>query len=184
MKKAILMAAAMLLLAAQLAGAQTVKTGSKTATKIGYVDLQRALNDSNEGQAAKTELQAVMKGMQADIDKKIAERDKLKAELEKQSSVLSPKAKKQKEAALEKLTAETQQMITQSNTEMQQKQREKEVVILKKIKNAIEQIGKSEHYLVILPADVILYPGGTKEITDEVIQRVNQASPSSAPSGK
>ncbi|MDA8085634.1 MAG: OmpH family outer membrane protein [Nitrospiraceae bacterium] len=183
MKKVILMAAAVLLLAAQVTVAQGAKAGLK-ANRIGYVDLQRALNESNDGKAAKIELQAVMKGLQADIDKKIAERDQMKAELEKQSSVLSPKAKKEKEAAIDKLTADTQQLITESNTEMQQKQRAKEVVILKKIKDAIEQIGKSEHYTVILPADVILYADGAKELTDEVIQRVNQTSPAAAPSGK
>ncbi len=180
MKKAILMAAAMLLLVAQVAVAQTAKSVGKNEDKIGYVDLQRALNDSNDGKAAKVELQAEMKDMQANIDKKISERDKLKAELERQSSVLSPKAKRAKEAALEKLTEDTQQLITESNQEMQQKQREKEVVILKKIKDAIDQIGKKDHYMVILPADVILYAHGAKEITDQVIQVVNQM-PSSAP---
>ncbi len=182
MKKTILITMAMLLLAAQMAvGAQTSKTGVKEGVRIGYVDLQRALNDSNEGKAAKIELQAVVKSIQADIDKKIAERDSLKAELEKQESVLSPKAKKEKEAALEKLSAETQQLITKSNAEMQQKQRAKEVVILKKIKDAIEAVGKSGHYLVILPSDVILYSDGATEITDEVIKRVNGTP---APAGK
>ncbi len=184
MKKAILMAAAMLLIAVQVAVAQpALAAGKNDKDKIGYVDLQRALNDCNEGKAAKVELQAEMKGMQANIDKKIAERDKLKAELERQSSVLSPKAKKAKEATLEKLTADTQQLITESNQDMQQKQREKEVVILKRIKAAIDQIGKKDHYMVILPSDVILYSNGAKEITDDVIQTVNQmpSAPAQAP---
>ncbi len=183
MKKSLLMTMAMLLLAAPMAiGAQAAKTGAKKEIKIGYVDLQRALNESNEGKAAKVELQAAVKDMQADIDKKVAERDKLKAELDKQASVLSPKAKKEKEAQLEKLGSEAQDLITKSNTEMQQKQREKEIVILKKIKDAIEQIGKSGNYLVILPSDVILYSDGAKELTDEVIKDVNETA--ATPAGK
>ncbi len=174
----ILMTAAVLVLAAATAfGAQAASAGGRKAgVKIGYVDLQRALNESNAGKAAKAELQSMMKQMQATIDQKVSETEKLKAELEKQALVLSPEAKKEKQDAIDKLSKETQALISNANTEMQKKQRLKEIGILKKIKTAIDDIGAKENYLIILPADVILYSRNGIELTDEVINRVNQMS--------
>ncbi|MDA8172390.1 MAG: OmpH family outer membrane protein [Nitrospiraceae bacterium] len=180
MKKIILMTAAFLMLAAATAfGAQA--GGQGAGVKIGYVDLQRALNECNAGKAAKADLQGMMKQLQSTIDQKVSETEKLKAELEKQALVLSPEARKQKQDAIEKLTKETQALISNSNSEMQKKQRLKEIAILKKIKAVIDDIGTKGDYLVILPADVILYSRNGIEVTDEVISRVNQMGSKSAP---
>lgn len=182
MKRLVLILAVMVLSAATAFGAQAAKTGAQGANvKIGYVDLQRALNDSDAGKAAKAELQNTMKGLQATIDQKVAQREKLKEELDKQALVLSPEARKEKQDQIDKLTKETQDLISSSNTEMQKKQRLKEIVILKKIKTVIDEIGSKENYLVILPADVILYSRNGIELTDEVISRVNQMASKTAP---
>ncbi|MDA8388458.1 MAG: OmpH family outer membrane protein [Nitrospiraceae bacterium] len=184
MKKIVSAVAVMMFLAAMAVGARTAMAASQGAgAKIGFVDLQRALNESNAGKAAKTELQALMTQMQKAIDKKIARTEALKAELGKQSLVLSPAAKKAKQAEIDKLTKETRDLINSSNVEMQKKRQMKEVAILKQIKSVIDDIGSKEHYLVILPADVILYSKGGSEVTDEVISRLNQSSPT-APAGK
>lgn len=177
------LAAAVLLLAAATAfGARAaMAAGPRMKMKIGYVDLQKALNESNAGQAAKTDLKALMKKMQKAIDKKVSRTEELRSELKKQASVLSPAAKKAKQAEIAKLMKETQALIESSNTNMQKERQKKEVAILKKIKAAVDSIGAKEHYTVILPADVILYSGSGMEITDQVINLLNQESASQAP---
>ncbi|MDA8170123.1 MAG: OmpH family outer membrane protein [Nitrospiraceae bacterium] len=151
--------------------------------KIGYVDLQKALNESNAGKEAKTDLEDAMKKIQGDIDKKVAEREKLKAELDKQALVLSPEAKREKADQIDKLERETERMINDANVEMQKRQRQKEVAILQGIKGVIDSIGKKENYLIILPADVILYSKGGIELTDRVIDTYNKET-AAAPKGK
>ena len=185
MKRTALAAAILMLMAAAVFGARPAMAaaGSGAGVKIGYVDLQKALNESSAGKAAKVELQGIMKKMQKAIDTKVARTEQLKSELEKQAMVLSPAAKKAKEDELAKLTKETRDLITSSNAEMQKKRQEKEVAILNRIKTVIDDIGAKEHYLVILPADVILYSKSGVEITDEVIDRMNAAG-SAAPAAK
>jgi outer membrane protein len=144
-----------------------------SVTKIGYVDLQRALNESTAGKEAKAELEAVVKKMQEEIDKKMAEREKLKTELEKQSLALSAEARRQKADHLEKLQKEIERMISDSNAEMQKRQRDKEVAIIKDLKVVIDDIGKTDGYTIILPAEAILYSSEGTDLTGTVIERYN-----------
>ncbi len=159
---------------------------AKAETKIGYVDLQRALNDSLAGKEAKTELESQMKVMQAEIDKRIAKRDKLKGDLEKQSSALSLDARRQKADQLEKMEKEVDRLISDANTEMQKRQRDKEMAILKEIKVVIDDIGKKDGYTMIVPSDVVLYSKDGTDLTQAVIdlynaQRTAPAAPAKKP---
>ena len=58
--------------------------------KVGYVDLQKALNLSSAGKAAKDKMRAKFKDYDVDVQKKQDELKKLKDELEKQAMLLSP----------------------------------------------------------------------------------------------
>jgi len=140
-------------------------------TKIGYVDLQRALNESTAGKEAKSELESVLKKLQEDIDRKMAEREKMKTELEKQSLVLSAEARREKADQLEKLQKEIERTITDSNTDIQKRQRDKEVAIIKDLKVVIDEIGKSQGYTIILPSEAILYSSEGTDLTRAVIER-------------
>ena len=63
-------------------------------TKIGYVDLQKALNVSIEGKAAKEKITVKVKEYETVIDKRQQELKKLKDELEKRlKKVLLPVTK-------------------------------------------------------------------------------------------
>jgi len=75
-------------------------------TKIGYVDLQRALNEVDEGKAAKALLKKDFEEKQRQLDGKKADFEKLRAEFEKQSVVMSDQAKRDKAAELDKVTAD------------------------------------------------------------------------------
>lgn len=145
--------------------------------KIGYIDLQKALNESTKGKEAKVELEATMKKLQGEINTRMAEREKLKTELEKQSLVLSADAKRKKADSLEKLEKEIERMISDSNAEMQKKQRDKEVAILKDLKGIIDDIGKKEGYTIILPSDIILYSNEGIDLTQSLIDRYNAQKP-------
>ena len=59
------------------------------AMKIGYVDLQKALNMSAAGKAAKEKMKAKFKDYDADVQKKQEELKKLKDDLEKQAMLIS-----------------------------------------------------------------------------------------------
>ncbi|MGD2080745.1 MAG: OmpH family outer membrane protein [Nitrospirota bacterium] len=141
--------------------------------KIGFVDMQRALNESEAGKVARVELEEAVKERQGVISEKMAMRDKLVAELEKQSVVLSEEARKQKQAELATLSREVERMVEESNAELQKRQRELETEIVRDLDSIITTIGKQGGYTLILPAEIILYSVEGLEITGQVIDRHN-----------
>ncbi len=75
MKRMMLLVLAVVLMASSALAAET---------KIGYLDMQRALNTSEAGKAAKDQLQDKLKKYQEQINVKQADLTKLKNDLEKQ----------------------------------------------------------------------------------------------------
>ncbi len=147
------------------------------AVKIGYVDLRVALNESERGKKAKTELESLIKTKQAAIEEKGKTVEKFKAELEKQGSVLSAEAKKAKEEEIERLLRDYQRMVQDAQAEI--KKREDQVTggIVKELRDVIDKIGQEDGYSLILEnvEGIILYAKKDLDITDRVIKRFNEA---------
>ena len=141
--------------------------------KVGFIDMQRAVNDSEAGKTAKKDLENMIKERQGKIDGKIALRDKLLAEVEKQAVVLSEEARMQKEGELEKLVRDIERIITDSNADLQKSQRELEVEIFKELQEIIDRVGKEGGYTIILPSDIVLYSPDGNDITDLIIEKHN-----------
>src|SRR5437868_9074504 len=79
------------------------------AMKIGYVDVQRAIQEVEEGKAARARLQDELKQKRGDLERKRAELEKLKADYDKQAPVLSEDAKRKKQEELQKAFVDAQQ---------------------------------------------------------------------------
>ena len=116
MKKTLLLLVIFVLLAGQSVYAAEVK--------IGIVDLMKALNESDSGKKAKSDLEGMIKSKQVILDGKGKEIEKLKGDLEKQASVLSADAKKSKEEDLEKMLREYQRLLTDSQNDVKKKEGE------------------------------------------------------------
>ncbi len=145
--------------------------------KIGIVDLMKALNESDSGKKAKTDLEALIKSKQSVLDAKGKEIEKLKADLEKQSSVLSAEAKKSKEDDLEKLLREYQRLVTDSQNEVKKKESELTGEILKEIRVIVDKMGEEGGYTVILEnADgLVLFSKKEINLTDTVMKKYNES---------
>lgn len=146
--------------------------------KIGYVDLVKALNESEAGKKAKSELEFLIKSKQVAIDEKGKAIEKGKNDLEKQASVLSQDARKSKEDELERLIREYQRLVSDSQAEVKKKEGELTGDILKNIRAIIQKIGQDEAYTLILEnaEGQILYSKKEIDLTDTVIKKHNEAS--------
>jgi outer membrane protein len=145
--------------------------------KVGFVDLQRALNESEVGKKAKAELEGMVKMRQAIIDEKVKQREQKEQDFQKQSMALSEKARAEKQEELKKMERDIKRLIDDSNTEMQKTQREKERDILKGFEAVIERIGKEQGYTLIVPSDVVLYGREGTDLTDALIKIYNESPP-------
>lgn len=144
--------------------------------KIGYVDLRLALNESEAGKKAKTDLESLIKIKQAAIDEKGKTIDKLKGELEKQASVLSEEARKSKEEEIERNIREYQRMVQDAQADVKKKESELTGTILKELREIIDKIGKEENYTLILEnvEGLILYSKKDIDLTEKVIKIYNE----------
>lgn len=143
--------------------------------KIGYVDLQKALNESEGGKKAKNELEGVIKSKQVLIDEKGKDIERLKEELGKQSSVLSADALKSKQNELDRKMRDYQRYVQDAQDEVKKKEFELTKEILLELKGIVDDIGKNEKYLIILEKaeGVVLYADTAIDITERVIKRYN-----------
>lgn len=147
-------------------------------TKIAYIDLNRALNESIEGKKAKVELQDMVKSSEAVIEEKRLEIQKLEQEIIKQASILTPETIKEKQGQLETSKRDFQKMFKDSQAEVEKKQSDFMVSIVTDISKIVAEIGKEEGYTMIFEKmrGSIIYAEDGLDITDRVIKRFDEAS--------
>ena len=149
---------------------------SAAEIKIGYVDLRVALNDSDAGKKAKTELESLIKTKQTSIDEKGKVIEKLKTDFEKQSSVLSSEARKSKEDEIERLVRDYQRLVQDSQNELKKKEGELTGGIIRELREVVEKIGQDEGYSLLLEnvEGIILYSRKDLDITEKVVKTYNE----------
>ena len=146
--------------------------------KIGYVDLNKALNESDSGKKAKKTLEDMVNSKKSILVEKEIELKKLQEELEKQSSVLTPEAKKSKEEQFNKLLRDYQKMVKDFGDELQKKEEELSVGIQKDLIEFVNKLGKDEGYTIIFGLEKgargIIYSPDELNLTDKVIKKYNE----------
>jgi outer membrane protein len=144
--------------------------------KIGIVDLQKALNESEAGKQAKKDLEEIIKAKQKLIDQKGREIEKLKEEIDKQASVLSEKALRQKQDELDRKMRDYKRFVQDAQDEVKRKEAQLTEEILKELRKVIDEIGKKENFTLILEKveGVVLYIDETVDITQKVIETYNK----------
>jgi len=162
----------LLLLTVALLSLVSVPAALAADMKVGYVDLQKALNLSSAGKAAKEKMRAKFKDYDADVQKKQDELKKLKEELEKQAMLLSPEARAAKERDYQQKVKDYQRLTKDIQEELQQTDAEFTRKILEEIFKVVQNIGKQEGYTLILEKteSSILYASDGIDMTDRVIQ--------------
>lgn len=148
------------------------------AMKIGYVDLQKALNMSAAGKAAKEKMKAKFKDYDADVSKKQEELKKLKDDLEKQAMLLSAEARAAKERDYQQKVKDYQRLTKDIQEELQQTDADFTRKILEEIFKVVQQIGKQDGYTMILEKteSSILYASDGIDMTERVIQSFDKHS--------
>ncbi|HMA84969.1 MAG TPA: OmpH family outer membrane protein [Desulfosalsimonadaceae bacterium] len=141
--------------------------------KIGIVDFQRILTESEAGKDIQAKLQKKGREMESDIRGLGTEIEKLREQLDRESMVMSRKKReeKQRELDIKKYDFQSKQKKYQSEL------RELETKLLEKLQTEIfslaEEIGKQEGYLLIIEKSAAIYYPNSIDITDKLIEKYN-----------
>jgi outer membrane protein len=143
--------------------------------KLGYVDLQRALNEVDEGKAAKAQLKKEFDQKQKMIDEKQEELKRIKADLDKKAAVMAEDAKREKQGELDKKFLEVQQLFVQLQKELSERERDLTRGIFEKMHAIIREIADAERFTMVFEkTDAgILFAPESGDLTNELIRKYN-----------
>jgi outer membrane protein len=147
-----------------------------TAPKIGYIDLQKILLQSDEGKQAKVALEKQFASRKKELNQKKQELEDMQKSLETQSSMLSRDALVQKQGEFVKKRDAFLKLVQQYDKELQEQDGELTKRILLQLQDIITKIGKDGNYTVILEKSQggILYAPENEDLTDRVMKLFNQ----------
>ena len=140
--------------------------------KIGYVDLQKALNLSSAGKEAKEKIKTKVQTYDAEVRERQEELKKLKDDLEKQAMLLSEEARNAKERDYQQKVKDYQRFTKDIQETLQQTDADLTRKILESLLKVVQEVGKSEGYTLVLEKteSSIVYADESIDISDEVIK--------------
>jgi len=143
--------------------------------KLGYIDMQRALNGSEAGKEAKEQLASKVKKYQDEINVKQGELKKLKDELEKQGMLLSDSARAAKEKDYQNKLKDFQRFTKDAQDELQGKDEELTRRILEGMEKVIQTFGRQNGYTFIFVKNdsMLLFVDEKADLTEEVLKLFN-----------
>jgi len=141
------------------------------AIKIGVVDVQQVLNQSQRGQAVKQKLEQERVGRQKELDARQQELVKLQAEYEKQAPVLSEQAKREKKEAVERRFRDSRRVAEDANRDFEKKVREAEMETTREIFAVIQEYGKDQGFSLVLERSSIIFGAPAVDVTADIIKR-------------
>lgn len=140
--------------------------------KVAYVDIQKAVNESNAGKDAKKAITKEVEKFQRLIGDKQKELQTMKESLEKQAPMLTPDARATREKDYQNKLREFQRWGEDTQNEINQKRMEMERNISMGLLKVIQKVGAEEGYTLILEKNetILLFASKTIDITDRVIK--------------
>ena len=137
--------------------------------KIGFVDLEKAIQTSKAGKNAKSRFEAQVKKVEANLLKEKAGLEKFRADAEKKGLLLKEGEKRNLEREFQRKLRDYQVRMRDSQEELRVKEREAMDNILKQIANVVSEVGENEKFTLILTRSQMLYVDQGVDITQKVV---------------
>ena len=142
--------------------------------KIGVVDFQQVVEDSEPGKKFEAGMKAEGQQMEAEITKGKEELTALKEKLERESMVMSEKAKEEKQIEFNVKLSGLQKKQAQFRKDFVKKQRQGVGRLRRDVIEVSHEIGKKDKFDLIISKDALLYMDAGVDITPKVIQVINK----------
>lgn len=165
--------AGIILVAAAIA-AVFAGTSLAEGLRVAIIDVNKILNDSEAGQAAKKKMEARYAELKKTIDVKQEEARKIKEEIDKQKVMVGKEKLKEKEDALQAKLNELRQLTQEGEREMQTRQGELTRGVLKSVEAKVDIIVKADKLDLVLEKSAgVVHYNESMDITQRVLALVN-----------
>ena len=163
-----------------LGGRCATTSSTQPAVRIGVVDSQKVLNETDAGKKVMGALNTFMKNRQSLIELEEKELKRMQDDLIKQTSVLSANAKKEREDQLRRRAMEFQQKVSELNREVQDKQKEVLEEFRDKVEKVVAKVAQQFGLLVVIEkgrSGLTVYNDSSLDISARVIEEFNKGAP-------
>ena len=151
--------------------------------KIAFVDLQRALEETNDGKAAKSKLKADFDKKQKELDEKQEELKKMKESFDKKQALMKPDALQKEQADLQSRFMQLQETYARLQRDLAGKEQEATRGILQRLQMVVQKIAEREHFVMVFERQSsVVWGQPSLDITNEVIRMYNAQAASATKS--
>ena len=164
-----------------LAGALALLVAWTTAAqvegiKIGIVDLSQAINATEEGKAAREEMNRKQRDAQQQVQPLVDQHKTLEEELKGKRYVLSDEALFAKQADLLELRNKIESKLKELEGQLKIDQGRLEAPLVAKLREIVQAVGKEQGFTVIMDRQTpgLVYSREALDITDQVTARFNK----------
>ena len=152
--------------------------------KLGYVDMQRALNETEDGRKAKANLKKVFDLKQKELDEQQETLKKDIEDLNKKRTLLPAEKVREKEAELQDRMQKVQQTYMRHQQDLSAKEQEATGKIFERMSRIINKIATAENFTMVFDRQQasVVYAKPHLDLTNDLIRRYN-AGEGVAPAG-
>jgi outer membrane protein len=151
-------------------------TSSFAVDKIGFINLQEIMQNSNAGKKAAEEFKKFYEKETQEIKSSEKELKKMKDELEKQGSIMTQSSQKEKEAIYQKKLRDYQLLVNDTNEELKKRDQEMTQKLMPGIMKIVRTIAEKEKFTLVIDVATMPIPYYAKEndFSKKVIEEFNK----------
>ena len=140
--------------------------------KIGYVDMQKAIQQTVAGKKAKKELEDEFNKKKKELEKKEADIKKMGEDFEKRSMAMNEDSRLKKQTELQGEMRKYQETAAKAQMDIQKREHELTQPILSKLRTILDDIARKEDFTVILEKaeNSVLWAKKDLDLTDRLIK--------------
>lgn len=148
-------------------------------SKVAYVVLQRIANESAEGKAATTKIQALQQKKAAELNEKNKQLQTAQQKLEKEAGVLSVTAAGELQKQVERLQVEIQRFTQDAQAEVQELQQQLQQEFQVRLEPVLQELGREKglHFIFNCPDAGLVWADAALDISADVIKKLDAAKP-------
>jgi outer membrane protein len=152
--------------------AMMVSTVAFSNTKVGYVDMQKAITMTKTGKKAFKSLKSFQAKKQKELDKKKKSMEKERADLEKKFAVFSDEKKIQVQQEFQKKAMAAEQYFRGSQVELQKKEKDLLEPVIKGLRDSIAKYAEKQGYVMIFEKNgsSLLFAKPDSDLTAKVVK--------------
>lgn len=177
-RKIITLAAALLALG-MVAGVHVALAQEKSpATNIAVVDVAFLMENSDAAKNLRAQIEKIGANYQQEVKNRQDEIDKLSLSIDQERPRLSEDAFQQRMRGLRQKVANHESYMEERESKLDGAFRGASQKIAAAIEQAVDEITKERNFVLVLPRPIIVGTPAVPDITQEVLRRLNQRTPS------